>query len=383
MNRSSASTEKPSSIGVPPVDLSREYASIAPEIRAKLDRVFRSGRVVLGEEVKEFEKRFAAFVGTRHAVGLASGTDALFLALTAVGVKPGDEVVTVSWTFFATVAAIVRLGARPVLVDIEPRSFTMDADLLEKAITPRTRALLPVHLYGHPADMPRICEIAAKRKIAVVEDAAQAHGAQAAGKNVGQWGTVGCFSFYPTKNLGAYGDAGAVTTDDDALADQVKLLRVHGGSRKYFYDKEVGINSRLDEVQAAILNVKLTHISDWTKARREAAEYYSRALGSLAEKLVLPVSRPGCRHVYHLYTVRAKDRDRLLTHLTGRGIQADVHYPTPAHRQPVFRDADFFTSHLPETDRAAREIINLPIFPQITRDEQDAVIAGIKEFYAS
>lgn len=370
-------------MAVPPLALGREFAQLEIEIKSRLDRLFASGQFVLGKEVGEFERRFAEYCGMRFCVGVASGSDALLLTLSALGIREGDEVITSSLTFIATAAAIVRLGARPVFVDIDPKTFVIQPEEVEKALSPRTCAILPVHLYGHPCDMKAIAQIARRRDLLVIEDCAQAHGAEVEGKMVGTWGQAGCFSFYPTKNLGAYGDAGAIVTDREDLAEKLKRLRIHGALAKYVYGDEIGINSRLDEIQAAILNVKLRYMSEWTQARQSAARYYSERLTDLRiPNFNVPFVQPGAKHVFHLYTIRTKDRDKLLAFLTEKSIAASVNYPTPLHLQKAFKNLGLSLPALPQTELATREILSLPLFPQITQEEQDYVIEKIKEYFS-
>jgi len=371
---------KEKSVSVPPLDLKREYKELAADIRGRLEQLFVSGSFILGKEVEEFERRFAEYHGTRFAVGVGSGSDALLLSLMAHGIRGGDEVITSAWTFVATVSGILRLGAKPVFVDIDPDTFNINPALIRKAVTPKTRAIIPVHLYGHPCAMPEIIDVARQHRLAVIEDCAQAHGAELEGGRVGTFGEVGCFSFYPTKNLGAYGDAGAVVTDNETFAAHIRQMRVHGSSQGQIYDSVFGINSRLDEVQAAVLNAKLGHLPAWNESRRKAAAYYTKKLTEIGLRdIALPVVRPGVRHVFHLYTVRAKHRDRLADRLKQRGISVIVHYPVPIHRQPAFEKLATSRYELPETERAADEVLSLPIFPQITRREQDQVVEALRD----
>ncbi len=370
------------SMKIPPLDLTREYDEIKSSVQARIERVLASGRVVLGKEVEEFEERFARFSGAKFAIGVASGTDALLLPLMQLGIKPGDEIITTAWTFVATVGVILRLGAVPRFVDIEYASFNMNPVLLEKAFTSKTKAIIPVHIYGHPVHMKPVTDFAEKHGLPIVEDCAQAHGARSGNKPVGLFGGFGAFSFYPTKNLGAYGDAGAVITNDRASAEKIKQLRIHGANQNYVYDDSFGINSRLDEIQAAILNVKLDHLDSWNKARKLAAAYYTEHLSKLnLSGVVLPSVRVDEDHVFHLYTLRVKERDKLLNFLHDKGISAGVYYPIPVHQQKAFRKLGFGEISLPETERASREVLSLPLFPQITREEQDYVIRAVGEYF--
>ena len=356
---------------IPLVDLKAQYGSIKAEIDAAVSGVLESAQFVLGEPVAQFERDFAVYCGAKEAVALNSGTSALHLALLAAGIGPGDEVITVPFTFVATVSAILYTGATPVLVDIEPGTFTMDVAAAERAITPRTRAILPVHLYGHPAEMDRVMDLARRRHLIVIEDAAQAHGAEFNGRRVGSIGDMGCFSFYPGKNLGAYGEGGAVVTDNADYANRLRLLRNWGEDRKYHHILR-GYNYRMEALQGAILGVKLRHLERWTEARRAHATRYGELLS--ASGLKLPVERSGCRHVYHLYTVRVADRDRLRESLSAEGIHTGVHYPVPVHMQPAFADLGYRQGDFPASEAAAKEVVSLPMFPELT-DEQIRTVA--------
>lgn len=347
-----------------------QYEARKMAIDAAIRRVLDSGRYILGEEVETFEQEFAHYVGVRHAIGVGSGTEALHLALAACGIGAGDEVITVAHTAVATVAAIELSGATPVLVDIEPDFFTLDPDELEAAITPRTKAIIPVHLYGQPADLGAITSIARRYGIKVIEDCAQAHGATYRGRPVGSWGDLACFSFYPTKNLGALGDAGAVVTDDPQLAEKVPCLREYGWSThqgKRHVSNLPGWNSRLDELQAAILRVKLQFLDADNDQRRRIAALYDELLRD--SDLVLPRRRADATHVFHLYVVRSSDRDDLLCALRYSGVHAIVHYPLPVHLQPAYLGRLSGADNLPNTERAAKEILSLPIYPELTDAE--------------
>ncbi|MDW8098929.1 MAG: DegT/DnrJ/EryC1/StrS family aminotransferase [Anaerolineae bacterium] len=353
-------------------DLRAQYLSIKAEVDAAVARVLDSGWYILGEEVTAFEREFATYCGAVDCVGVGSGTEALHLALLACGVGPGDEVITVSHTAVATVAAITLTGARPVLVDVDAETYTMDPTALEAAITPHTRAIIPVHLYGHPADLDPILEIARRAGAWVIEDCAQAHGATYRGRSVGTWGDLGCFSFYPTKNLGALGDGGAVVGRDPKLIERVRLLREYGWTAQTRFVSQVkGLNSRLDELQAAILRVKLRYLDSWNEARRTLAARYQAWLPS---SVVKPVERSGCRHVYHLYVVRVPGRDRVRVRLQKRGIGTGIHYPVPIHLQPAYRDIAPPAGSLSCTERLAGEILSLPMSPMLT-EEQVAEVA--------
>ncbi len=354
-----------------------QYLAHRAEVDEAIGRVLAGGRYILGPEVEAFEAEFAAYVGVRFGIGVASGTDALVLALRAAGVGPGDEVVTVSHTAVATVAAIELAGARPVLVDIEPDYYTLDPARLERAIGPRTRAVVPVHLYGQPADLGPILEVARRYGLRVVEDCAQAHGAVYRGRRVGAWGDLGAFSFYPTKNLGGFGDGGMVVTDDPELAGRVRLLREYGWAERYV-SSVAGFNSRLDELQAAVLRVKLRHLEADNRRRAEIAARYDAGLAGTAVRP--PKVRPGATHVYHLYVVRSGRREELRAFLARRGVGTAVHYPVPVHLQPAYRGRVRVAGSLAETERAAREVLSLPIYPELTDGEVATVIESIRAF---
>ncbi len=369
-------------MNVPLVDLARAYRPIEPEIVRAVSDVLHSQKMILGPAVERFEKALAGRLGARFAVGCASGSDALVLALTALGIGPGDEVVTTPFTFFATAGAIARAGARPVFADINPATFNVAPAAVEAAITARTRAILPVHLYGQPADMEPILRSAAPRGIPVVEDAAQAIDARYKGACCGTLGTLGCLSFYPTKNLGAAGDAGALLTDDERFVVELRSLRIHGEipDRPYQH-RRVGFNSRLDALQAALLEVKLDHLDAWTAERREIARAYTERLAGL-DGVTTPVAAEGCAHVFHQYVIRAQRRDALQTRLADQGVETRVFYPVPLHLQECFRSLGYRKGDFPEAEHAAREVLALPIFPGLTLEEIEHVVAGIRSFYA-
>ena len=348
---------------VPFLDLKAQYQRIKPEIDAAVASVLGSSQFVLGSEVTGFEQEFATYCGTADCIALNSGTSALHLALLAAGVGPGDDVITVPFTFVASVAAILYVGARPILVDIDPRSFTMDPAAIEVAVTPRTKAILPVHLYGQPADMDPILEVAQRNKLVVIEDAAQAHGAKYKGCPVGSLADIACFSFYPTKNLGAYGEGGAVTTSNAEYSRTIRMLRDWGQDRKYHHVLR-GFNYRMEGLQGAILRVKLRHLDQWTEARRSAASKYNRLLADCG--IDLPTEMPWARHVYHVYTVRTEDRDALQSALTAEGIQTAVHYALPAHLQPAYSDLGYARGAFPHSEKAANQVLSLPLYPEIT-----------------
>ena len=366
---------------IPFGDLKRQYEAIKPELDAAAARVLASGWYILGPEVQAFEQSFAELCGVAHAIGVGNGTEALYLALVGLGVGQGDEVITVANAAVYEPLTILQAGARPVFVDVDERSHTIDPALLEAAITPRTRAIMPVHLYGRMADMDAILAIARRYRLAVVEDCAQAHGAVLKGRAAGSIGACGCFSFYPSKNLGALGDGGMVVTDDDDLAARLRRLREYGWQRRYYTTDAGGINSRLDELQAALLNVKLGHLERWNERRLQIARRYDDLLAGAG--LDLPELREDGTHVYHLYVVRARERDRLQAALQVRGVGTAVHYPLPAHLQPVYQDLGMAApGSLPATERLAGEVLSLPIYPELTDMEVDAVAAAVREALA-
>jgi len=361
---------------IPLIDLRTQYQNLKPRVDAAVVRVLESGRFVLGPEVAAFEAEFAAHCRTRHAVGVSSGTSALHLALLAAGVGPGDEVITVPFTFVATVAAIQYTGARPVLVDVEPGTLNMDPERIAAAVTSRTKAIVPVHLYGQPADMRRITAIAGEHGLTVIEDAAQAHGAEHCGRRAGSMGAMGCFSFYPGKNLGAAGEGGAVTTDDDEMADRIRLLRDWGAEHKYHHVVP-GFNYRLEELQAAILRVKLAELEAWTEARRaHAARYRELLAGAPVE---VPAEAPGQRHVYHVFAIRHPERDRLAEALAAEGVATGVHYPIPVHLQPGYANLGYGPGDFPVAERAAGEVLSLPLYPELRPDQVEAIAELVRE----
>ena len=360
---------------IPIVDLAAQYRLLKPDIDAAIEAVLRDGKYVLGPAVDSFERDFAEYCGTSHAVGTNSGTSALHLALLAAGVRAGDEVVTVPFTFIATVAAIEYTGATPVLVDVEPDYYTMDPSALERAITPRTRAVIPVHLFGQPAAMADIAGIARRHRLVVIEDACQAHGAEHDGRPVGSLGDIGCFSFYPTKNLGAFGEGGAAVTNNSAYADSMRLLRSWGEQRRYEHSMK-GFNYRMDGIQGAILRVKLKHLDDWIDARRNHARMYGQLLADTA--ICTPRERAGVRHVYQQYSVRLSQRDSWRTHLGEIGIQTAIHYPIPVHLQPAYRDLGYGTGDFPISETVAQEILSIPIFPEMTPTQIETVAGALR-----
>src|SRR5271165_4269523 len=351
---------------IPFVDLQAQYLAIKPEIDAVVSAVLESSQFILGKYVEGFERDFAAHCGAKHVLAVNSGTSALHLALLAAGVGPGDEVITTPFTFVATAAAIHYCGARPVFVDIHPASFTIDPSRIEEAITARTKAILPVHLYGQPADMNPILEIAKGRGLIVIEDAAQAHGAMYKGQRVGAIGDLGCFSFYPGKNLGAYGEGGAVVTNHDGYAKTIGMLRDWGQSCKYHHDLR-GFNYRMEGMQGAILSVKLKHLDRWTDARRKNAALYSEYLKSA--DVATPAEMDYSRHVYHVYAIRTPSRDALAQELNAQGVQTGIHYPIPVHLQKAYADSAYGVGDFPQAERAAKEVLSLPMFAELSEKQ--------------
>ncbi len=373
---------------IPILDLQRQYQSIKNEIDGAIARVIESGQFILGSEVQAFEREVAQYVGVRHAIGVASGTDALWLSLKAAGIGPGDRVIVPSFTFFATAGTVCHVGATPVFTDIDPKTFNVNPnhvlDLLESdaQLQAQTKAIIPVHLYGQAADMDELLEIARRYELTVIEDAAQAIGAEYRVRAVGAIGHLGCFSFFPTKNLGAYGDGGLVVTNDDALAERVRLLRVHGSKPKYHHHL-VGTNSRLDALQAAVLRVKLAHLDEWTRARQRHAASYDELLAGI-NGITVPHRSSERTHIFHQYTIRVAGgrRDALREFLNERGIATEVYYPLPLHLQPCFRHLGYEEGQLPESEQASREVLSLPIFPELTGEEREHIIRNVQEFSA-
>ena len=359
---------------IPYADLRSQYRAIKPEIDAAVLRVLDSTQFILGEEVAAFEREFAAYSGAADAIGLNSGTSALHLALLAAGIGPGDEVITVPFTFVATAAAIEYARATPVFVDIDPETYTMAPAAIERAITPRTKAIMPVHLYGHPADMDPILDLARRRNLIVIEDAAQAHGAEYKGRRCGSMGSMAAFSFYPGKNLGAYGEGGAVVTSDPVLAKKIRVMRSWGEERRYEHSVK-GFNYRMDGIQGAILRVKLRHLEVWTEARRARANDYARAFAGTG--IATPVERPACRHVYHVYAVRLPHRDATRAALQAADIQTGVHYPIPIHLQPAHADLGYKRGDFPVSEEIASQVLSLPMFPEMTTEQVQKVAAAV------
>lgn len=367
---------------IPFLDLKAQFAGIRDEVLEAVTRVLESQHFILGPEVEALEREAAKYVGANFAVGCGSGSDALLLSLMAIGIEPDDEVITSPFTFGATAGSVARLKARTVFVDIQRSTFNIDERQLEAAITPRSRAIMPVHLFGLPANMDAVLEIARKHNLAVVEDAAQAFGARWNEKGVGTLGTLGCFSFFPSKNLGGAGDGGLITTNDPGLAQRLRILRVHGAGRKYQYEL-LGINSRLDALQAAILRVKLRHLKDWTQRRRRNAENYRELFAKyeLTRMIGLPCSDDSCFHVYNQYSVLVPRRDELQSYLRNHGIPTEIYYPSPLHVEPAFAYLGFRNGDFPIAEAICREVLSLPIYPELPADQQRAIVETISRFY--
>lgn len=363
---------------IPLVDLIAQYHSIKVEIDAAVHATLESGHFILGPAVSKFEESIASYLGVDHAIGLASGTDALVLALRALDIGAGDEVIVPAYTFFATAGTVMSVGATPTFVDIDPVTYEMDVAQIEARVTPKTKAIIPVHLYGHPTDMDPVLELARSHRLKVIEDNAQAFGATYRGRKTGSLGDIGCLSFFPTKNLGAFGDGGMVVTNHPALADRMRMLRTHGWKKKY-HSEEVGYNSRLDALQAAILQAKLPHVDSWNEKRRAIAGRYSEQLARLG--IAIPVECDWGRHVYHLYIIRSDRRDELQAFLKQKGIASEVYYPLPPHLSTPCRKLGYHEGNFPHAERASRETVALPLYPELTEGQQDEVIQRISEFY--
>jgi dTDP-4-amino-4,6-dideoxygalactose transaminase len=369
---------------VPLLDLTAQHRAIREETLAAVTRVIDSQKFILGEEVAQLEREIAAYSQAHYAVGCASGSDALFLALLALDVKPGDEILTTPYTFFATAGAIVRAGARPVFVDIDARTFNIDAALLEGALDrhPKVRAMIPVHLFGDCADMDAILAIANARGIAVIEDAAQSIGSEYKGRRAGSMGAIGCFSFFPSKNLGCYGDGGMLTTQDPALHEKLVALRGHGARKKYYHEW-VGVNSRLDALQAAVLRVKLPHLDDWTAGRQRNADLYRRRLAEMQAPILLPEPAPSTtRHIYNQFVIQTERRDALQARLKENGVGTEVYYPLPLHLQACFADLGYQAGDFPVSERLAHESLALPVYPELAADDIEYVCRMVQAFYA-
>jgi dTDP-4-amino-4,6-dideoxygalactose transaminase len=365
---------------VPLLDLQAQYRPIRDELVDAVTRICDSQRFIMGPEIEGLERELAAFLGVTHAVGVSSGTDAVLIALMALGIGPGDEVVTSTYSFFATAGCIVRVGATPVLVDIDPVSYNIDPAGVAAAITPRTKAIIPVHLYGQSADLDPILEAANRAGVPVIEDAAQAIGARYKGRMVGGYGRLGCFSFFPSKNLGAFGDGGLVTTTDDTLAASLRRLRVHGADRQY-YHQVIGGNFRLDALQAAVLRVKLPHLAGWSEARRRNAARYDRLFADLglADRVTRPAALPDRDHIFNQYVVRVPNRDGVKAHLESRHVGSAIYYPVPFHEQACFADLRYTSGQFPHAERASRETLALPIYGELTAGQQRYVVDVIAE----
>jgi dTDP-4-amino-4,6-dideoxygalactose transaminase len=359
------------------VDLTAQYHSIKKEIDEVVLATLESGHFILGPHVTKFEESIAAYLGVNHAVGLASGTDALVIAMRALNIGVGDEVIIPAYTFFATAGTVMAVGATPVFVDIDPQSYLMDVSRIKAAVTSKTKAIIPVHLYGHPAEMKPILAIAREYGLKVIEDNAQGFGAEYLGKKTGSLGDIGCLSFFPTKNLGAFGDAGMVVTNDPALAERMRMLRTHGWKKKY-YSEEVGYNSRLDALQAAILQAKLPYADSWNEKRRALAHRYTEHLAPLG--IVTPVEKEWGRHVYHLYIIRVEKRDELQAFLKQKGIASEVYYPLPPHLSVPCRQFGYKEGDYPHAELAAKQTLALPLYPELTESQQDEVIKVVSEF---
>jgi dTDP-4-amino-4,6-dideoxygalactose transaminase len=364
---------------IPLNDLQAQFHSIKSEVMAAIEDVLEQMHLFLGPQLLAFEQSFATYSGCRYGIGLSNGTDALTLALRACDIGPGDEVITVANTFIATIEAIALVGATPVFVDIDPDTYTMNWRQLDAALTPRTRAIIPVHLYGHPVEMQPVMDFAQEHGLRVIEDASQAHGAEYQGQRVGSFGDIGCYSLYCSKNLGAYGEAGICVTNDAKLADTLRLLRDHGSNIRYQHDV-IGVNARMDELQAAILNVKMSYLDQWNVARQVHAAWYSEQLQEVVD--AIPIEKPWATHVYYVYVMRVPDRDRLRADLAQEGIATGVHYPIPIHLQPACRRYGFSEGMLPITEAVTQQIVSLPMYPELTREQVAYIIDAVRKYAA-
>lgn len=381
---------------VPLLDLKAQYRTIKDEVKQAVDAVLESQHFIMGPQVKSLEEKVAAYTNSKHAIGCASGSDALLLSLMAMDIKPGDGVITTPYTFFATAGAISRLGAVPIFVDIDPKTYNIDPNRIEDAINrkgiygsrvtghgSRIKAVIPVHLYGQSADMDPIMDIAKRHNLVVIEDGAQAIGTEYKGRRVGSIGHFGCFSFFPSKNLGGFGDGGMVTTNDDQYAERLRVLRVHGSKPKY-YHKFVGMNSRLDTLQAAVIEVKLRYLDKWSAARKSNADWYNNTFakaGLVDRQILTPCEVPGGRHIYNQYVIRAKNRDGLMARFKEKGIGTEIYYPVPLHIQECFADLGYKAGDIPNSESAAKETMALPVYPELTAEQKEYVVETIKEFY--
>jgi dTDP-4-amino-4,6-dideoxygalactose transaminase len=362
---------------VPIVNLVKQYESLKEEIDEAISGVLKSGQFILGEEVQKFEEELARYTGAQHAIGVSNGTDALVLSLKSIGLGHGDEVITPAFSFFATVEAIAILGGKPVFVDIDPENFNINVEMIEDKITERTKAILPVHMYGNPVDMEPLMNIAKKHNLKVIEDNAQSLGARIGDRMVGTFGEMGIISFFPTKNLGAFGDGGAILSNEGNLAEEAELLRVHGAKKKYFHER-IGFNHRLDTLQAAVLRVKLPHLENWNKKRQAIGEIYSEQLKGYVS---IPTRQKGKSHIYHQYTIRTQRRDELKEFLHEKGVGSIIHYPKPLHFQPAFSYLSHKEGDFPESEKASHEVLSLPIYPELTDQEIEHVIQSVQEFF--
>ncbi len=366
---------------VPSFSLSEQNRIHRDELMTAIEEIVAGGMFILGKAVEEFEQALARYCGVKHAIGVANGSDALYIALAALGIGEGDEVITTPFTFFATAGSIVRTGAKPVFADIDPRTFNVDPAEVAKKVTPRTKAVMPVHLFGQPCDMDPINDIARKHGLKVVEDAAQAIGATYKGRMVGTFGDAACISFFPTKNLGAFGDAGAIVTDNDEVAEKCRMLRAHGSKKKYVHEM-MGINSRLDALQAKILSVKLKYLDEWMDKRRAlAAKYDDLLINVCSGKVKVPHVAEGCHHVFHQYTISVDDRDALQAHLAKEGIGSTVYYPIPLHLQKVFTSLGYKEGEFPNSERACKTVLSLPMFPELSDEQISAVVQAVASFF--
>lgn len=363
---------------VPLLDLVKQYKNIEAEIKAAVDDVLSSGNYIMGKHVADFEQKMADYCNVKCAIGVANGTDALLLVLDALGIGPGDEVITTPFTFFASAEVVSQLGAKPVFIDIDPKTYNFDVSKLEAAITPNTKAIIPVHIFGQPVDMDEVLALAKKFNLYVVEDACQAIGSKYKEQKIGSLGVAGCFSFFPTKNLGGYGDGGMIVTNDEELAKKIKILRAHGSNPKYYHSM-IGYNSRLDSLQAAMLNVKLAYIDQWNAARRQKAAVYNEALKDLP--IQVPFEKESRYSVYHLYIIQTDLRDELMAFLQEKGISSGVYYPVPLHLQEVYKDLGYDRESLIESEKAAKGTMALPLYPEMTEEEQQYVISVVREFF--
>ncbi|TCP65931.1 DegT/DnrJ/EryC1/StrS family aminotransferase [Baia soyae] len=363
---------------IPLLDLKAQFATIREEVLAAVENVFESGAYILGPEVKALEKEVAEYIGVKHAIGVANGTDALVLTLDAMGVGPGDEVITTPFTFFASAETVSQVRGTPVFVDVDPETYNLDIEQLKAKITDKTKVIIPVHIFGQPANMDELRAIAEEKGIYILEDAAQAMGSQFQGQMIGSWGDAATYSFFPTKNLGGYGDGGMVVTNNDELAQKIRILRVHGSSPKYYHSM-IGYNSRLDEIQATALRIKLRHLDQWNDARREKATIYNELLKDTP--LVTPYEAPDRKHIYHLYIVQAEQRDELMKYLGEHGISTGVYYPVPLHLQEVYKDLGQGEGSMPVSEYLSKRTFALPLYPELSHEDMNYIVDTIKKFY--